>query len=253
RVLLATHNDDPRTRGQGEHGEEAEDPPGMGDERRPVRVVHALEPDGDEHRLEGGEPDRPVAGVLGDLLPPRLPLLGQPLEGRNDHGEELEDDRRRDVRHDAEGKDRQAPEVPAREEVDEPQQRVLHLVEELREGDRVHAGRRHVRPQPIGGEEPERHEQPALELRDLGDVLEVLEDLDHAGITSIRPPAAWIFSTAAFEKAWARTARARPGPSSPPARTFTRWRAAVLTRPAPARPSGVTSPPWGKHRARSPT
>src|SRR2546422_1082571 len=42
---------------------------------------------------------RSVAGVLRDLLPTRLALLGEPLERRNDDGEELQDDRGGDVRH----------------------------------------------------------------------------------------------------------------------------------------------------------
>src|SRR5262249_61123230 len=147
--------------------------------------------------------------------------------------------------------DRHAPEVAAREEIDEAEQGVLHAAEDPREGGAVPPGRGHVGPEPVGGQEPEGDEQPALELRDLGDVLEVLEDLDHAWITSVRPPTAWIFSTAAFEKAWACTVRTRPGWRLPSASTFTRCRTPALMVPASTGPSGVTVPPPGKHRARS--
>ena len=45
-------------------------------------------------RLDEREDDRAVAGVLVDLLAPRLALLLQPLERRDDDREELQDDRR---------------------------------------------------------------------------------------------------------------------------------------------------------------
>ena len=56
--------------------------------------------------------DGAVAGVLGDLLPARLALLGQPLQGGDDDREELQDDRGRDVRHDPEREDRSRRRLP---------------------------------------------------------------------------------------------------------------------------------------------
>src|SRR5947209_17291840 len=47
--------------------------------------------------LDDREHHRPVAGVLGDLLASDLPLLGELLEIRPDHGQELQDDRRKKI------------------------------------------------------------------------------------------------------------------------------------------------------------
>src|SRR5262249_27536441 len=153
--------------------------------------------------------------VLRDLLAARFPLFGQPLQGGYDDRQELEDDRGGDVGHDPEREHRETAEVTAREEVDQAQQGPLHAVKEPGERGRVHAGRGHMRPEPVRGEDSRRHQNPALELRDLGDVLQVLEDLDHADNTSVWPPAAAILAAAAFEKAWARTVSAAPVASSP--------------------------------------
>ena len=45
-------------------------------------------------------------------------------------------------------------------------------------------GRGHVRAQSVGGQEPQRHQDPALELRNLEDVLEALETFHHFVATS---------------------------------------------------------------------
>src|SRR5262249_32982331 len=156
-----------------------------------------------------------------DLLLARLAFLGQPLQRRNDHGEELQDDGGRDVRHDAQREHGEPPQIAAREEVHHAEQRALHLVEELREGGAVDAGGGHVRPQPVGGEQTQGHEHAPLELRNLDDVLEALEPLDHAGRTSTCPPAATSFWRAASLIRWVLTTRAwamSPSPSTLTAR-----------------------------------
>ena len=52
-------------------------------------------------RLQDRQADREVAAVLGQLLLAGLAFLLQLLEPRDDHDEQLDDDARRDVRHDA--------------------------------------------------------------------------------------------------------------------------------------------------------
>ena len=64
---------------------------------------HVLHP---ERALDGAEADRGVAGVFVDAFPPALSFLHHGLEGGDDAAQELEDDRRRDVGHDAQAEDR---------------------------------------------------------------------------------------------------------------------------------------------------
>src|SRR3712207_7152620 len=51
--------------------------------RRTEGAAHALEPDGDAPGLENRDEDREVAGVLVQLLPPRLALLLQGLDRKS--------------------------------------------------------------------------------------------------------------------------------------------------------------------------
>jgi len=67
---------------------------------------------------------------LRDLLAPDLALLAQFFEVGPDHRQQLQDDRRRNVGHDAEGEDGQLAEVAAREQVDETEDRSLLLLEQ---------------------------------------------------------------------------------------------------------------------------
>ena len=80
---------------------------------------------GDRHqrrRLQQCERDREVAGVLRQPRLARLTLLVEGLEVRDDDAQQLHDDRRGDVRHDAEREDRQLQQRAAREQVDQRQQ-----------------------------------------------------------------------------------------------------------------------------------
>ena len=65
------------------------------------------------------EAERQVAGVLGDLGLPGLALLLQRLEPRDHHDEQLQDDARRDVRHDPQREDRQLEQRATGEQVDQ--------------------------------------------------------------------------------------------------------------------------------------
>src|SRR2546425_577387 len=219
-------------------------PAGGGKSRAPGRPPHAPNPVRDALGRARREPDRAVTRVLRDLLPTRLALLGEPLERRNDDGEELQDDRGGDVRHDPERKDRQPPEVAAREEVDHAEQRALHLVEELGERVTVDARRRDVGADPVGDQHRRREQDAALQLGDLEDVLKALEAFDHeaatcAPSTSTRPPFASIFARADALTACAFTVRACA--TSPVPRIFTRARSRPLMSPAWARASGSTT------------
>ena len=76
----------------------------------------------ERRRLQQRERDREVAGVLRQLGLARLALLVEGLEVRDDHAQQLHDDRRGDVRHDAEREDRQLQQRAAGEQVDQRQQ-----------------------------------------------------------------------------------------------------------------------------------
>jgi len=67
--------------------------------------------------LQDGQTQGQVAGVLRDLRLAGLALLAELLEAGDHDSEQLQDDRRGDVRHDAEREDRQVQQRPAGEQV----------------------------------------------------------------------------------------------------------------------------------------
>ena len=82
------------------------------------------------------------------------------IKTRNDDPQQLNDDRRGDVGHDAEREDRQLEERSTREQVDEVEQRRLRLLRHAAlDGLRVHAGRRDERTQPERGHDEQGKEQ----------------------------------------------------------------------------------------------
>ena len=97
---------------------------------------------GDAERLEQRQAQRAVARVLRDLAPAGLAFLLQLLEGRHHVGHQLHDDRRGDVRHDAQREHGEARQRPAREHVEQAQDAALLALEQLRELVRVDAGHR---------------------------------------------------------------------------------------------------------------
>ena len=77
-----------------------------------------LEGNGEQISLENTKHDRRIAGVLHDLLPAAV-LSRQSAELRNHRREQLQHDRRADVRHDAEGKNRAILQRAAAEKIKE--------------------------------------------------------------------------------------------------------------------------------------
>jgi hypothetical protein len=125
-------------------------------------------------RLHDGQQHRDIASPLGDLTAAKLAFLLQFRQRLIDDRQQLEDDRRRDVRHDAEGEDRQLAQVTAGEHVHQAHRRARVLVEELRQHVGIDAWRRNVRAQAIDGQQAKR-EQHALakvgDAKDIGDFL----------------------------------------------------------------------------------
>src|SRR5262249_49800763 len=178
-----------------------------------------------------------------------LALLRQALQGRGDDGEELEDDRRGDVRHDPQGEDREPAQVPSREEVHEAEEpAALGLREPPLERLPAHARRRDVPADPVHGEQTEGVEHPLAQVRNAEDVLDALDHDPAFSMTSATPPASWILRRASALNRCAFTVSLRP--RSPRPSTFTPSRV-FLRIPFWRSDSGVTVAPSAKSFRRS--
>ena len=135
-------------------------------------------------RLRGREGDGEVARVLRDLLLADLALLGEALERRHDHRQELQDDRGGDVGHDPQREQRQALEAAAREEVEEAEDvRAREVLLQRLERVDVDAGRRDVGAEPVEQQHRRRECELAPDFRDA----EGVEDrLKHGAAASPR-------------------------------------------------------------------
>ena len=130
--LLAKPHDEARACRERQHRHQPERQPGMVDERESAgHVGLPFEEERDAHRLHDAQENRAVTGVLRDLPASELAFLRELLEVRPHNGQQLQNDRRADVRHDAEREDRHLRQIPAREHVVETEHLVLHLVGEL--------------------------------------------------------------------------------------------------------------------------
>ena len=115
--LLTQPHDEGGAGGEGDDAERDEGSAGDGDHR--LAGAGAGQREGDGEGLHDAQQDRDVAGPLGDLAAAEFAFLLKLRERLVDDGEQLEDDRRRDVRHDAEGEDGELAQVSAGEEVDQ--------------------------------------------------------------------------------------------------------------------------------------
>src|SRR6266545_3497979 len=146
-----------------DRGHEAESEP-----RREHEPRLRLERDRDADRLEEREAERRVARVLRDLAPARFAFLLERFERGHDDRAQLHDDRRRDVRHDAEREDRKALQRAAREHIEQAEDSALLVAEKLVEHVRVDARHRDVRPDPVHNERAQQEPQPPLQIGVLG-------------------------------------------------------------------------------------
>src|SRR5213079_1574124 len=179
------------------------------------------------------------ARPLRELFPPLLVALHL-LDDREYGRGQLEDDARRDVRHDAEREHGGAAEAPAREQVVQAEQRALTLVpQEVGEGLHVHAGGRDVRPHAVHDQAEEREEDFLLQLRDLEQVGQ--SRCGHrGGQLAMVPPACSIFERAEADTVTPFTLNLRC--TSPMPSSLMGW-SGRRTSPAPNSVSGVTSAP----------
>ena len=134
--LLAQPHDEDAARGQGQHGHQDETDARVVDEGYAAAQRLPLQGDGDAQRLHRAQAQRQIAGPLGDLLAAQFAFLLQLGQRLVNHGHQLQNDGCRDVRHDAQGEDRQAAQLAATEQVNEAKEAAAVLVEELGEQDR---------------------------------------------------------------------------------------------------------------------
>ncbi len=166
--LLAEPHQEHGAADQRDAGGDAEEPAGI-----EHHVARAFKADGDAVALQRGEKHRAVAGILVDLPAALLAFLLQLLEMRRDGGEQLDDDRRRDIRHDVEREDRHAPDRAAREHVEHAENAGLVLPEHVGKRLRVDAGDRDIGAEPVDQQRAEREPDALLELVGLGEGREV--------------------------------------------------------------------------------
>src|SRR6266545_1939075 len=144
---------------------------------------------GDEaRRLQNRQPERQVAGVLRDLRLPGLPFLLQLLQSWNHHHQQLQDDARSDVRHDAEREHRQLQQRTTREQVQQREDRgravlvgLPHRLDALLYVAVRHARAWQCRTEPVHADDEEREEQLFAQVRRL-------ERTDEGG-EQLNPPA----------------------------------------------------------------
>src|SRR5208282_4616273 len=195
-------------------------------------IARFLQADGNSKRLHRAQDHGEITRPLGDFLPAQFTFFLQLGERLIYHGQQLQNDRRRNVRHDAERENREPPQVAAAEQIDEAEHRAPVLLEKLRQAVAVDPGRRDVAADAIHRQQAEREQHALAKVGNPEDVRQLFQ---HYCKTSNLPPALVIFSCADLENLWACTVSATE--SSPLPRTFTGC--LVLITPALRSTSGV--------------
>ena len=142
--LLAQPHDEDAARGEGQHRHQDETDAGIVDESHSAAQRLPLQGDGNAQRLHRAQQQGEITRPLGDLLASQLAFLLQLGQRLVHHGHQLQDDGRRNVRHDAQRKDRQPAQLAAAEQIDEAKEAAAVLVEELRQLVGVDTRRRNV-------------------------------------------------------------------------------------------------------------
>ena len=119
--------------------------------------------------LQHRETDGQVAGVLRQLRLALLALLLEGLEPRDDHGQQLHDDARRDVRHDPQREDRQLQQRATAEQVGQAEDtgRLRSVLDALLHGGVAHARDGHLAAEAEDDDDPEGEQQLPAQVRRL--------------------------------------------------------------------------------------
>ena len=145
---------------------------GMNAPREMVTSRHAGagQRQGDGERLNHAQQHRDVTRPLRDLAPAQFAFLLQLGQRLIDNREQLEDDRRRDVGHDAQREDRKPAKIAPGEQIAQAEQRTGVQIEVLRQRIRIDARRGNERPQTIHRQQAKREEDSLAEIGNTKDV-----------------------------------------------------------------------------------
>ena len=149
-------------------------------------LFRVLPPNGHDHPLSEAKKHREVAAVLNNLGPAAF-FAGQFAQSGDNRGQQLNDDRRADVRHDTQGSDRAMLQSAAGEHTVHAQQRPTRGVgfagEVILKDRAIEARDAHDRLQPADRQHHQGEQEPGLKLRDLEAIEEGIVDRSkHGGI-----------------------------------------------------------------------
>src|SRR5262249_14143038 len=178
--LFAEPHDESGSGSQGQHRHQYET------DARIYNHALTLECDGDTRRLHRAKHHGEVTGVRRDFAASKFPFFGKFFQIRPNNGQQLQNDRCRNVRHDAERKDSQSPEISTGEEIKESEKRSRRLTEEVRKCHRVDAWCRDMCAYAIDTKKG-KHEEDALPQ--IRYVKNILYGFNHKLMTSTVPPA----------------------------------------------------------------
>ena len=169
--LLTQPHQEHRACGQADHRGHAEPETGSDHQAR-----CAFQRKRNAHRLEQRQAQRAVARVLGDLAPACFAFLLHLFQRGNDVGQQLHDDGRRNVGHDAQREHREARQRATREHVEQAQYAALLSLEQLLQLLRVDAWHRDVRTHAVHHQRKQQKDESTTQVA----VLACLCDLSRA-------------------------------------------------------------------------
>src|SRR4051812_31584702 len=163
---LAHPHEQDRARGERDDDQEDVRRVEVRDDLLTGRRAELLEEEDVADRLREGQADREVARVLRDARLADLALLLELLQRRDDHGEQLQDDARRDVGHDPEREERDPAQPATREGVEEAEDpAAAELRLDVVDGVDVDPGDRDVGADAVEGEQQRREGELLADLR----------------------------------------------------------------------------------------
>ena len=153
-------------------------------------IPSLLQTEGNAERLNRAHDNRQITGPLSDFLSSQFAFLLQLGERLIHHGQQLQNDGRRDIRHDAQGKNRQTAELSAGEQIYESQEGAPVLLKELLQLVGINPGRWDVSAQAIHGQQTKRKQNALAQVgnaKDVGQFVEhLLQHLEFAaGLTNL--------------------------------------------------------------------
>ncbi len=129
----------------------------------------------DTNGLQRSQNDRHVARPLRDFPTAQFAFLLDARQRLIHHGQQLEDDGRGDVGHDAQREDGHAAQVTAAEQVHQAERRSALRIEQELKLVGVHAGRGDERTQTVHGENAQCKQNPLAQVRNPEDIQKLLK------------------------------------------------------------------------------